>query len=513
MDTEKAELILYNANVLTMDLSLPRAEMVAMRDGRVLALGRNSDLNDRRSGRTELIDCRGGTVIPGFNDAHMHIFSLISSLLEIDCSPASVSSITDIQRLVSERAMKTPHEKWIKATGYNEFYLEERRHPTRWDLDKAAPAHPVRLSHRTRHACVLNSRGLSLAGINAETPDLPGGLIERDTETGEPTGLIFGMNARISGNVVPSLTDDELDDGFRNASELLLSYGITSIQDATAHNGLSQWQQLKRVKERGLFCPRVSMMSGFDALELIGSFQPSADSGLRPGPVKIIIDEITGSLNPTKPMLNSMVLSVHQAGIQVALHAVEDSTVEAAIEAIESTLQAQPRRDHRHRIEHCSECPGPLMQRLKETGSLVVTQPAFIYFNGERYLSRVDRGKLPWLYRTGALVRSGVELAASSDAPVIPVNPMLGVYAAVSRAAMNGEKIGEDEALSPEQALRVYTMGGAYASFEESTKGSITPGKLADLVLLSADPTAIYPDEIRDIRVEKTIMNGRVVWG
>jgi len=512
MNTRNADLILLNANVLTMEQATPHAEFVAVRSGRIIGIGHDSDRDALRGSHTTSIDCKGKTVIPGFHDAHMHIFSVISSLLSIDCSPASVSSIVDIQQKFAEKALRIPAGTWIKGSEYNKFYLEEQRHPTRWDLDKAAPAHPVKLAHRTRYACVLNSQGLALAGITAETPDPPGGLVERELETGEPTGLLFGMNAFLSKNVVPPPPDEELYNGIKQANQLLIAAGITSLQDATVHNEPEQWEQLRQFKDSDLFQPRVTMMFGFNSLEQFQKIRESSDENLRSGPMKIVIDEISGSLNPTQEKLNEMVLSAHRAGFQVAIHAIEDTTVKAAITALEYALSEIPRDDHRHRIEHCSECPPHLLERLKKTQSMVVTQPAFIYYNGERYVSEVDPEKLPWLYRTGTFHRSGIRVAASSDAPVIPFDPLFAIYAAVTRRAESGHVLSLEEAITLENALWMYTMGGAYASFEDDIKGSIAIGKLADIVVLSADPTQVPSEEIKDITVEKTIIGGKVVW-
>ena len=512
MTKSSADHILFNANVITMEKTNPRAEFVAIGGDRIIAIGQGDEYKRFQDNQTKLIDCEGKTVIPGFHDAHLHIFSMISSLLSVDCSPASVSSIVDIQRKIAEKASQSPTGTWIKGSEYNKFYLEEQRHPTRWDLDKAAPAHPVKLAHRTRYACVLNSRGLALAGITAETPDPPGGLVERELETGEPTGLLFGMNAYLSKNIVPPPPDEELHGAIKQANQLLLAAGITSIQDATVHNEPAQWENLKRIKNSGNLQSRVTMMFSFDSLKEFHELKILGDDNLRLGAMKIVIDEISGSLNPPQSVLNEMVLSAHSAGFQVAIHAIEDTTVEAAITALEYALSEIPKEDHRHRIEHCSECPPHLLERLKKTRVMVVTQPAFVYYNGERYVSEVDPEKLPWLYRTGTFHRSGIRVAASSDAPVIPPNPLSGIYGMVTRKAQSGHVLSPEEGITPEDALRIYTMGGAYACFEDDVKGSITTGKLADLVILSADPTRVSSEEIKDITVEKTIIGGNVVW-
>jgi predicted amidohydrolase YtcJ len=509
-----SDLVLYNAHVLTMNRRRPRAELVAATDGKIVWIGTNDDLGLFK-GSSKLIDCEGKTVIPGFNDAHIHIMAYLSNLLSIDCSPASVKSISDIQEKVRQAGKCTPRGKWIRGVGYNEFYLAEHRHPNRHDLDQVALYHPVRLTHRSLHACVLNSLGLALAGISVETPDPPGGLIDRELGTGEPSGLLFGMNSYLNEKVIPPLSERELRRGVKLVNQSLLSSGIASVQDATVRNGFEQWETFRKLKESGELVPRISIMFGLyalDAFKVRALHYGYGDSGLRLGAVKFTLDETRGQLNPSQEELNEGVLRAHEAGFQVAIHAVEEMTVQAAAIALENCQRRSRIADRRHRVEHCSVCPPPLLRRLKAIKALVVTQPAFIYYSGQRYLSDVPEAQLPWLYRTGSFLKSWLKPAASSDCPVVPCNPLVGVYAAVTRRAESGQVISPEQAISPEEALRMYTLAGAYASFEEKLKGSIEVGKLADMVLLSADPTSVAHEQIKDIHVEKTIAGGEVVW-
>jgi len=492
----------------------PRAELVAATDGKIVRVGTNDDLGFFK-GASKLINCEGKTVTPGFNDAHIHIMGYLSNLLSIDCSPASVASVSDIQEKVRHSVKRTPRGKWIRGVGYNEFYLAEHHHPNRHDLDQVAPHNPVKLTHRSLHACVLNSLGLTLAGISVETPDPPGGLIDRELGTGEPSGLLFGMNYYLNEKVIPPWDEKELQQGIKLVNRSLLSSGITSVQDATIRNGFEQWETFRKFNENWELVPRISMMFGLQALDDFkqrGLHYGYGDNDLRLGAIKFTLDETGGRINPSQEELNEGVLRAHGAGFQVAIHAVEESTVEAAAVALEGCQRRSPKGERRHRLEHCSVCPPKLLQRLKTVKALVVTQPAFIYYSGERYLSDVPEAQLPWLYRTGSFLKSGLKPAASSDCPVVPCNPLIGVYAAVTRKAESGQVLSPEEAVSPEEALRMYTLAGAYASFEEQLKGSIEVGKLADMVFLSADPTGVAPEEIKDIQVEKAILGGEVVW-
>lgn len=507
-----AGLIIHNANVITMDRARPSAAAVAISGRRIAAVGADAEVLARGDLGTEVIDCGGQTVVPGFNDAHCHPVALAAAYLAVDCGPASVRSIAGIRDAIRRRAGQTPQGRWIRATGYHEFYLEEKRHPNRRDLDAVSPEHPVKLVHRSGHACVLNTRAMELLGISAETEEPEGGMMERDLDTGQPNGLLFEMNAFID-QAVPPLTNGELETGIGLANRDLLAAGITSMQDAGWNNSQGRWRLLRLLKEQGRLLPRVSMMIGADALEEREAFIRESVAGhLRPGAVKIVIQAAAGSLNPPREELDRLVLEVHGLGLQMAFHADEAATLEAALTALEGALGRAPRPDHRHRIEHCSVCPPPLMERLRRTGAMVVTQPPFIYYSGERYLATVPPSDLPWLYAMGSLRAGGIRVAASSDAPVAPFQPLVGIGAAVTRKAASGQDLLPHESITPLQALEAYTIDAAYAGFEEQEKGSIATGKLADLAILSDDPLAVPAGEIKDIRVMATILDGAVVW-
>jgi len=510
-----ADLILTNANVITMDPAQPTAGLVAIRSNKIWLVGDGDRLGEVRGAKTKIIDCGGKTVVPGFNDAHCHILGFIRKLGGIDLSPPAVESITDIKAAIRQHARNIPAGRWITATDYNEFYLVEKRHPSRRDLDEAAPEHPVVLYHRSLHACVLSSMALSIAGITKETPEPPGAIIERELDSGEPSGLLFEMVSYIRQKVLPPLSDEELAEGMALASRHYLSMGITSLQGASASNDYGRWQTLKRFKESGELASRVSMMFGFDALP---QFQQAGlafgwgDEQLRLGGVKIVLTETTGRLQPPQEELNRQALDSHQAGFPLAIHCVEPGTVAAAITALEYIGGQSTIAGRRHRLEHVSECPPALLERLKELKAMVVTQPPFIYYSGERYLATVPPERQRWLYRIKSFLDSGLVVAGSSDSPVVSDNPLVGIYAAVTRRAESGQEVLPEEAISAGQALAMYTTSAACASFEEDIKGAIAPDKLADMVILSADPLKSPPEQIKDIRVEMTIIDGKVAW-
>ena len=508
------DLILTNGRVITLDPLHPHARTVTIGASRVLSLS-NEDLRGKNAPGAYVIDCRGMTVLPGFIDAHCHLAAYAHSLVTLNLEPRSnVRSLNDIRKAIRRLSLTLPPGAWIRGRGYDEFHLEEKRHPTRRDLDQATSDHPVKISHRSRQAHVLNSLALSLVGIERTTPDPPDGLIERDVLTGEPTGLLYSMGGFLSGKA-PPLADDEYVRGIQQANANLVAVGITSLQDASARNGVEEWRMFKRWKREGLLLPRVRMMPGFDALHAFerGEFKSSLpERELATGGIKIKISETTGRLLPDRNDLREMVLKIHRLGLQAVLHAIEENAIEAACLAIEYAVKKYPRPDHRHRIEHCSVCPPALAGRLTSLGVMVVTQPSFIYYHGERYAKTVPPEQFAHLYPLATLLSKGVVVAGSSDFPLAPPDPLAGICAAVTRQAETGEILLPQEGITAEQALRLFTQNGALSAFEEQEKGSLTPGKLADLVVLSGDPTTLREEEIKDIRVMMTIINGEVAW-
>lgn len=502
-----ASLIFHNVRVLTMEPSRPQAEAVAVAGDRLVAVGSEAWVARQRGPQTRLVDGRGLTLLPGFIDAHCHLLSYAASLLSVDCSPRAVRSIADIRAALAAAAARTPEGRWLRAVGYDETELAEGRHPTRWDLDVAVPRHPVRLTHRTGHACVLNSRALVLVGLGTGSEEPPGGYMERDPDSGEPTGLLLEMND-IVDPFVPALPYEDLSAGVRQAVQVFLSRGVTALQDATATNGRQEWELFRRLMASGCLPLSITLMEGYRHLGEL----PEADGALplRRGPVKVVIAELGEELHPAPEDLAEIVWRVHQAGRQVAIHAVGEAAVAAAAQALADALRRRPRRDHRHRIEHCGVCPPALSQRLATMGVLVVTQPSFVHHNGDRYLRQVPTKDLPHLYPLRTLLEAGVPVAAGSDAPVVPPGALSGLVGAVRRLSSGGVAVAPGQAVSAEQALVMHTRAAAHATFEERRRGSLRAGKRADLVLLSGD--ALSEASVDALRMEMTVLGGQIAW-
>ncbi len=510
-----ADLILCNARVITFDEKNLQAELVAIKGDKILAATKKSDMESFIGPDTKLIDCHGMTVIPGFNDAHCHPIPQAITFLHIDCSPFVVKSIDDIKNHIRRQAQETLRGKWLRAAQYNEIHLVERRHPTRWELDEAAPDHPVILVHYSAGTCVLNSMALRLVGITRDTPDSPGGQISREPLTGEPNGIIFGVNEHVQKGI-PPVDDAELEKGIKLASQQYLSCGVTSLQDTGWNNNLMHWQSyLKFKSNEGLLPNRISMMIGNDALKEIiasGLSMGSGDHQLRIGGVKIALDESTGCNHPPQEDINFYALKAHQAGFRLAFHVHDLYDLRASLAAMQAIFRETPNPLYRHRLEHCMVCTPDLLDMILKMQLVVVTQPSFLHYGIENFMESIPHEKLHYLFPISSFNRKGLDVAFSSDSPMMPINPLVGIYTAVTRKGFNGQVLAPQEGISPFEAMRIYTLGSAYAALEEGIKGSITPGKLADIVVLNNDPNQVEPEEIKDILVMMTMINGKIVW-
>ena len=511
---QKPDLVIVNTEALTMDQTAPNAQAVAVAQDRILAVGSDADIRGIAGPDTQIIDGQGLTLVPGFIDSHIHLLSLARTTQELDCSPDKAASVVAIAHRVFEWARIVPPGEWVRCYGYDDLALDEHRHPTRHDLDEISPRHPVRIDHRSGHASVLNSLGLQMAGINAETPDPVEGVIDRDTN-GEPTGVLFEMSAYLSQRADFGRTRNKMRQGVTAANRLLLSYGITSLQDAGHQNGTERWQAFRDLIDSETLQSRTTMMAGQQA-ELLdaGLSWGSGDNRLRLGHVKIMLTMSTGALHPSFEEFSETAAEAARSGFPVAVHCVEQEAVQAAAQVI-AALPPLPAGVPPHRIEHCSECPPDLLEAVRASGAAVVTQPGFIHWNGPSYRKNVAESLQPHLYPIGPLDAAGVNMAFGSDAPVITPNPWPGIYSTVTRKDHQGlsvPKEGSSVGIRAEWATRMYTISGAQSEGTQAEKGSITPGKLADLVLVDANPLNVDSEGLKDIKAKMTMIGGKVVW-
>ncbi|HEX5502057.1 MAG TPA: amidohydrolase [Thermomicrobiales bacterium] len=527
-----AEQVLVNGNVLTMDPARPHAEAVVLADDRIAFVGSTTEARTYAHAGARETDLGGRTLIPGFNEAHNHMLGFGLALAQVDAGYPAIGSIADLRRAVADRAATTPAGRWVRGRGYDDNKLAERRHPTRADLDAAAPDHPTIVTNASGHMSVVNGRALALAGVTRDTADPPGGRVVRD-EHGEPTGLLQETAQGLVHAVIPPPTGDELREALRRCCAAYAAAGVTSSQDAGSSTA-EQVAAYQEAREAGDLPLRVSMMirdnllPHLAGLGLRGRF---GDDRLRVGPVKIFSD---GSLigrtaavfepfladprpdNLGMPMmpqeeLDDVVWRAHSAGFQVATHAIGDRAIAMVLDAYERALTRRPRADHRLRIEHCGILRPELIARLVELRVLAVSQPIFITDYGDGFRRHLGEERIALTYPFRSLLDAGVTLVFSSDCPVSPFEPLRGMRAAVGERTGSGAPYAPQEALTVEEALRCYTVAGAYASFEERVKGRIKPGMLADLTVLGEDPRAVEPARLPDVPVTLTMVGGAVI--
>ena len=491
-----------NARVLTMNPLQPEAGAVSVAGARIVAVGREGEIVRGLGSAARVVDCRDRLLLPGFIDAHAHVLATASALAGVDCSADAAPSITAIVAAIRRRAEGSPAEAWVRAHGYHEASLAERRHPTRRELDQASLGRPVRLAHSSGHGSVLNSAALRAVGIDSATEEPAGGRIERDIESGEPNGVLIEMEEWLDG-VVPHLAEPDLMALISRLSDRLLAAGVTSVADLGHRNDQRRAALLARAVAKGQFRPRLSMATGYEAF-IAGQRGCAESIGL--GPVKIMLNESGEALYPNRDDLARQVMAVHRAGRQVAVHATEERSVEAALDALDRALRRIPRRDHRHRIEHASMTPPELAAQMRRLGVVAVSNPAFIWANGDRYLREIPQEQMPWLYDVAGLQRAGAVVAAGSDCPVTAPEPILAIAAAMRRRSRKGAQLAGEPA-SFEAAISLYTSAAAHAGFIEHERGRIAPGLLADMVLLDGSPEE--PERLKPVM---TILGGQVAW-
>ncbi|MBN1682092.1 amidohydrolase [Candidatus Bathyarchaeota archaeon] len=524
-----------NGNIITMEDDAPKAEALLTIGEYIAEVGSNEKIKGMITPDVEIHDLKGKTMIPSFIDCHAHPMGFGQSLLNVDCKTPPIFCIDDLIKAVSETAKTKKKSEWIIGRGYDDFKLKEKRHPTRWDLDKAAPENPVMITRLCGHLSVVNSLALNMAGITKDTPDPEGGQIDHD-ESGEPNGVLRGGARGPVSRLIPRAGVEQLRKGINLAAKEFLKRGVTSVSDAGVGdpNTMKAYQLALKTDNMPL---RINlMMSGGTLKELtkLGLTTGFGDEWLRIGAIKLVFDGSTsgrtaamsvpyidtpgslGILYMSQEELNQLVLDSHQAGFQVGIHAIGDRAITGVLDAYEAALNKLPKDDHRLRIEHCGINTNEIIQRIKRLNVIPVPQPIFLWGEGESYRAGLGEERIGMAYPAKSWIDAGISPAFSSDCPATSgselISPLLGIHVAVNRKTDEGKDIGKQQRITIHEALKAYTLTGAYATFEEKNKGSIKPGKLADLVILSQDPTKVESDKIKDIVVEATILGGKTVY-
>jgi predicted amidohydrolase YtcJ len=544
MPTERlaADILITNGVIRTLDAAGTVASAVAIRGERIIGLGTADELRPLVDKRTEIVDAGGRTVLPGFIDAHTHFQNgAVSRYLTIDWQGhRNPQSITQALEDVRQRAAVLPPGAWIRGDGISHTRVVERRLPTRWELDAVAPHHPVALIGGGHHAVAANSLALQLAGITRDTPDPPGGHIER-TEDGEPTGALretakLRLNPEVLDSVLPTYSPEQRREPLKATMREVLAEGITSVHDmAVDSNEIAAWIRLQRAGELAL---RVQVLArGIEAktplehIVALGLEQGLGDEWLRFGGVKMSIDGICahraaavydgypgepdncGLLRIPEEDLDEAIATCHRHNIRVVVDAVGQRAVDMAMDAIDKASDGTPRPDLRHRLEHVHlpARPGQL-ERLASLGVIVCAQPSFVWKRGDAWLDIWGPEDLRGVMPLRRMLDLGIHVCGGTDYPGTPINPFLGLRSALSRQTRNGEVLDPRRAITLDEALRFQTTGAAYGGFGEHEKGSLEIGKLADVIILSQDPYAVPPEQLDQIRVDLTMVGGEVVY-
>lgn len=517
----KASLVILDANVLTLNFKQPKAEALAIQDEKIVAVGSNKQIQRYISKETKVIDAKSRTVVPGLVDCHVHMTSFGMSLEGLNLR--NVKSIREMQQKLQGYADENPEKKWILGGRWDQEKFAEKRYPTRWDLDKAVADKPVFLLRVCGHIGVVNSKALLLASITRETV-VEGGQIDLDMTTSEPNGILRENALELIWKVTPKPTTKELEDACLSACRKAVESGLTGVHWIV--NSAEEIGILQRLCSEGKLPLRVYIgipVELLDEIVNLGLVTGFGNDMLKIGFIKILADgslgactaalkapysdrpETSGIMLYNQKTLNMLVLKAHKACLQLAVHAIGDRAIENVLKAFKNALQNFPRENHRHRIEHCSVLNPKLIKQMEHLHLIASVQPHFI-ISDFWVTKRIGDARARWTYPFKTLVHEGLIVVSGSDCPVEPINPLLGIWAAMARKSFPEESLALDE------ALRTYTLNAAYASFDENRKGSIEVGKLADLTILSDNLFNVPGDKIKNIRVEMTIVNGKIVY-
>ncbi len=505
-----SELALVNGQVITMEASIPLAEAVLVRDGKISLVGTSREVASERSARAELIDLKGRTLLPGFIDTHVHLIS--TGLSMMGPRLGSLHTLPQVLSALAEEAQKQP--TIVKASGLDPYLLAEGHQLTRWELDRITPDKQAYVVRRDGHAVVVNTR--TLEGL-ALPPDTHG--IDRDASTGEPTGILKADARRIAGERLTHITADLRVEAIRRATENAVQVGLTTVhaldggwprgdEDIRALLSLApslparivvyyQTKDVGKALELGL--PRIGgclLVDGSVASHTAALTTPYSD-----------LPETEGVLYFSDQELRNFIQQAHAAGLQVSMHAIGDRAIQQLLDAYESVLEETPRADHRHRIEHFLLAHPDQVERAARLGLHVSMQPAFLHFGEERknvYAERLGPDRSGAVNPLRQAMDSGITVSGGSDSFITPMNPLLGIHAATNDHP-------PESRLTPRKALEMFTVNGARIAFEEGRKGSIVVGKDADLVVLGENPLSCPQGSIKDIPVEMTLVRGAVL--
>ena len=532
-----ADLVLYRGHIITMDRSRSVVSAMAVRDGKVLALGNDASLTRCMTARTQRLDLDGRTVLPGLIDVHTHMMEWVTGLLrgEIDAGYPAVHSISEITQAIAQRAAELPAGTWITGAGWDDAKLPEHRYLTRQDLDPVSPHHPVYFKHASGHLAATNSAALKLANITKDTPDPPGGMIERDA-AGQPTGILKDTAMGLVATLLPADPPDLEVRAAKVISEKAAEVGLTTIHDIyISPDQMRAYQEAYRrgwLKVGVQMSPRISNLADAETLAHMGVHTGFGDDMLKLGAAKMFADggmgartiaiyppgvigepDNLGVLRWTPADMQKAQLTAAAAGWQLETHAIGDRAIDEVLDSYAAIIEKLHLQDHRFRVVHAGISTPAIQKRLRELNVVVDGNPPFVYWIGS-WFTKYGPERVRWAYPAKSYIENGIVEAAGSDVSVTPIRPWWGIWAAVVRQEMqSGQILAPEERITIEQALTLYTRNGAYAGFEESIKGSLEPGKLADFIVIDRDVLSVPADELKDVQVLQTYLGGRKVYG
>jgi predicted amidohydrolase YtcJ len=527
-----ADLALFNGKIVTVDAKESIVEAVAVKYGWILHVGSNEDVKACVGDDTEVIDLKGRTVIPGLIDSHCHMASTgLSKLMTVNLSEeAGVRSIVDIQARLAAKAATTPKGEWIRGTREDDSKLQEKRHPTRWELDEAAPSHPVMVTTVGGHFSIVNSKALEIAGVTKDMPDPVGGTFERDPNTGELTGGVHEKAVGLVRGVREEPSRELASEGAKQMLLLCAAAGITCVHDSL---GGSQIRAVLDLKNQGELPIRVRMdvsIGLFPELHKLGIYRGFGDDWVRITGLKFFFDgsisartaavsepylhraDYYGVMATTREIARKTILDAYAAGYRIVAHANGDKAIDMYLDIMEEAQTTFPREDPRNRDIHCTVVNPRLITRIKKLGILPTIFGPYPYYHGDKLIPAFGENRLEWMFAARSFLDAGVKIAAHSDHSAAPYPPLMGIHALVNRTTKAGKPIGQSQKISVIEALKLYTINGAYQAFDEERLGSIEPGKLADMVVLGEDILAVPAETIIDIPIDRTIINGKTVF-
>ncbi|NLB52968.1 MAG: amidohydrolase [Syntrophomonadaceae bacterium] len=528
---EEIDMVFMNGKVITMDPENSTAEAIAIKNDLIVMVGTNESVKPFISKSTQVIDLGGKTLLPGFIDPHNHFGQMAIAKLGLDLSPsAGVKSIADLQNKLLFRAANQTNDWWINGTSYDENKLEEKRHPNRWDIDQVVSDRPVILMHFSGHIAVLNSKAMEVVSITNDTPVPTAGKFGRD-ENGDLDGIFYGEAfwklTEYYPRLVPPPSTLDICKGMKALGRDYLEEGITTVGDAVSYPWtFKAYQTLWKQKQLPLRVVMYIRNSFFDDFVKTGLVSGFGDKNLKIGGIKFFID---GSMSAgtaavsdspgynqqlfcyTKEEITEMVNNIQKAGFQVAAHANGDIAINMFLDAVEEALQKNPIKDHRTRIEHCSVVNQEIIERIKKIGALPTIFAPMAWYHGDKVKRCIDPEKEKWAFAFRSFLDAGIPVSGHTDYPANPYAPRYGLYSQVSRTTRDSKQLfGPEQRISVLEALRTWTVNAAYATFDENIKGSIEPGKLADLVVLDWNPLLVEPQELKDLKVMMTVVGGEI---